>query len=518
MRGHRTWVRRNCVQCGRLRRVARKGPDGPICVPCREGPEAKARLCPHCLQPRRLARRIDGVSVCETCAQRRRKPSLCSECGAPAKRGGLCTTHVYHKYLSRQPRGQCRSCGREQERLVRDECARCRNRESCRRSVAAALAELFGTHVQQAQLAALIDYLVRHRDPTYVAQWLRVLAPGIVKYLMRAVAGHELDAHEIVALHDLPGGAFLLDAVTRSGCVAQPSLSSRCKRFADELAWGTSIVVRSSLEAYFAYYDRELLRLRDDKHAPSWNVPPADRRKLRTALQILQWCEIQAGSPEDVTPAQLEVLLSKKSNIYRRDAAQFLTWLADAGKLHFRPQPFRRHCPPSPRLGEPAFQDVLHRALHDETLPLRVRAMLIFIILACRMPAEVCSLRRSVVSVRSPNRVEVRFAHGIPQLFEGHAARLLINLAQSDSVWLFPSHALSGHLVAGTMKFFFRQHALPLPRVLHNSALWEKLEDHSVTELALILGKTTSWVECVKTRLNPIDPAHRAYISQVAAR
>ena len=134
------------------------------------------------------------------------------------------------------------------------------------------------------------------------------------------------------------------------------------------------------------------------------------------------------------------------------------------------------------------------------------------------MPAEVCSLRSDVVCVRASDRVEVRFTRGIPQLFEGQAAGLISTLAQSDSEWLFPSHAPTGHLIARTMQMFFYRQALPLPRVLHNSALWEKLKDHSATEVAIFFGKSTGWVESVKKRLHSVDPAHRAYIAQVAER
>jgi hypothetical protein len=51
--------------------------------------------------------------------------------------------------------------------------------------------------------------------------------------------------------------------------------------------------------------------------------------------------------------------------------------------------------------------------------------------------------------------------------------------------------------------------------VLHNSALWEKLKERSAVEVAAILGRSPGWVEAVRERLHPIDPAHRAYLAQL---
>jgi hypothetical protein len=401
-------------------------------------------------------------------------------------------------------------------RLIKMMCRRCHAQVVSRRWVARELAELFGDTVQQPQLAALVRHLLTHRDPNYVARWLRHLAPAIVKYLMRAVAGHELDAEHIFTMRDLPGGTFLLESVRQSGCMPLPSLSARFNRFVAELVAATTPSVRMVIEAYAAHYDREYLRLRRDQRPRSWNLHLGDRRSVRVATQLVQWCTASFESLEQLTPGELERYLRDKPDIDHRYIAQFVTWLADTGRLRFRPRPCKRRYRPSPRLAEAIFVDTLQRALHDETLPLRVKVMLLFVILACRMPAEVCSLEGHVVSVCGPDRVEVRFERGIPQLFEGQAARLITTLAESDPRWLFPSHAQTGHLTPGTMKVYFRRLGLPGPRVLHNSALWEKLKDQSAVEVANILGMSPIWVEDVRKRLHPVDPAHRAYVAQLA--
>jgi hypothetical protein len=506
--------KRTCMQCGHLREVAGKG---PICGPCRTRALPDDRLCTQCLRPKRLRRRANGLPVCLSCALGN-ATGTCSVCGAPGIRGRhLCSKHIYYANLARQPIGQCTTCQRDNERLVHDTCLRCRQRVETRRHVRHVLEELFGTSVQQPQLAALINYVNCHRNPSHTGLWLRRIAPGIVKYLMRAVAGHELDADGILDLRHLPGGPFLLNAVKESGCIPLPSLSARCKRFVNHLTVDVSVAARSMLMAYAAHFDREHLRLRDQRTA-SWDLPQSDRRHLRTALHILQWCEQTAGSPEALTHADVELNLRHKCQDYRRHAHSFLTWLADAGKLHCRPMPMQRGPRQSARLAEGELHRVLDRALHDEAMPLRVRVTLLFIILGCRMPAEFCSLRSEAVRVLSQDQVEIRFAQGIPQLFDGLAASLIITLAQSDSDWLFPSRSPIGHLVPNSMQRFFYRHALPLPRVLHNSALWEKLKEHSAAEMALSLGRSAMWIWHIGERLHPVDPAHRAYIAQLAER
>jgi hypothetical protein len=504
--------KRTCVRCDHLRNVAVKTPDGVICAMCRQREVPDDGLCPRCSRPGRLLRKLAGVPVCRGCWQRTRPRGTCRECGLPA-RHTLCPKHLYQHDEARQVRGQCKDCRQENRRLMRGTCSPC----SKRRLVTRQLAELFGEPVQHPQLAALVDHLVKYRDPNFVSRWLRQLAPKIVKYLMTAVAGHQLEAEQFLALRSSRGGTFLLECIRQSGCVPLLSLSGRCNRFVSEVAAEASVALRSVLAEYAAYYDQELLRLRPEQRPRSWRLPSGDRLKIQAAMSLLQWCEDARCPLEHLKAGAIEEYLRDKRQGFTRWTMQFVCWLADAGKISFRPPPFKQRYPQSPRLSEQQLSDVLQRALYDEELPLRIRAMLLFIILACRMPADLCALTRDVVTLREPDRVEVRFASGIAQLFDGQAARVITNLVQSDSQWLFPSQSQSGHLAPGTIKWYFAELELPGPRLLHSSGLWEKLKDHSAVELAVMLGKSASWVEYLKQRLNPVDPAHRAYMAQVAA-
>ncbi|UGQ60390.1 MULTISPECIES: hypothetical protein [Rhodococcus] len=447
----RFYHRAPCGRCGHDRPIAthtdRGDPLCRSCIPCRREP------CGTCGRVLRVqTRRADGAAVCPNCyrAPQRR----CCRCEHTASTYAHTADGPICKSCYRRPLRRCGACG-EQRRIDRratatspDICIRCRTRRlrSCtvcgtaypahpRAQHPVCLPCRDAGHILEPELTESPGRVRRRRDETGhdalittlhaviaepqrgIAAQLTVLDevfrtvpnPEITRYWLRRRRGGAALLHQIaLRAHDEPITHQLLDSVPHSA--ALPRLRDLFVH-AGILPDRTDLIERIGpwldeiLESHPAHHG-ELVRPFAHWHVlrrarrRARNRPVTDsaaayaRSQISLALDFLSWLDEHDTPLATATQADLDRWLDGGSR-YRYFLANFITWATTHHRCTDLVVPNPHSGEPSHILADDDRWAMLARCLHDETLPLHVRASGALVLLYGRTITSIADLTTS---------------------------------------------------------------------------------------------------------------------------
>jgi hypothetical protein len=360
---------RTCGGCGRLapiaQRACRTEPD--LCHRCRPEP---TYCCSVCARSRPAKAMWPIGPVCASCQLHGlRHPSLCAGCRR---------TRIL---VGRSPDGRpvcgpcsgseldyrCHACGTVSDLASADRCARCALTEK----VSERLAGPDGT-IPRA-LGPFAEVLIGARRPLSVLRWL-YRHPGTVLPALAATA--EPITH--TTLDTLPQPqrlSHLRSLLVHAGVL--PAREERLERITprlEELLTDRPARHQVLIRPYATWAVLRAARRAAARGRYGRNRAERDRRKIVTALRLLDWLDARHLGLNDLTQAQLDCWLVEHPQPHARAALRaFLAWTAHRGliaKLKISiPAPRQPHL----FLGEHEHLTQLRRCIHDTELPLEVR-------------------------------------------------------------------------------------------------------------------------------------------------
>lgn len=451
----RFYHRAPCGRCRRDRPIATHTDRGdPLCHSCIPRRREPCGTCGRVLRVQ--TRRADGAAVCPNCY--RTPQRRCCRCEhitptyAHTDHGPIC------KSCYRRPLRRCGACG-EQRRIDRratattpDICIRCRTRRlrSCtvcgtdypahpRAQYPVCLPCRDAGHVLEPELTESPDRIRRRRhetshdalittlhavitDPhrgiaaplTALDEVFRTVPnPEIIRYWLHRRRGGAALLHQIaLRAHDEPITHQLLDSYPHSAALPRlralfvyagilperTDLLERIGPWLDEILEGRP-AHHGALVCPFAHWHvLRRARRRARSRPVTDNAAAYARSQITLALDFLSWLDEHDTTLATATQADLDRWLDGGSR-YRYFLTNFIAWAA----AH---QQCTDLVVPQPHSGEPSHiitdddrWAMLARCLHDETLPLQVRASGALVLLYGRTITSIADLTTDDIAV-----------------------------------------------------------------------------------------------------------------------
>jgi hypothetical protein len=429
---------RRCGVCGALGPIAlRAGPDTPeVCVSCYRLPTA---VCQRCGRLRPCVGAAKDQPICRACLPR--ATATCARCGQdrpPAARwaeGPLCDP-CYGAALRR--RGQCVSCG-QRRRLVAPpgphatNCADCAglpvthactdcgvedkmfekgrcDRCSLRRRVLARLGTDNGAIPPH--LAPVAQAIIATSRPKSALNWLRTGAAAAV--LADLAAGHLALSHQALDDHPQPRAAdYLRHMLTAHGVLpARDEQLIRTQQWLDTLlATITEPDQRRLVKAFATWHVMRRLRRGATAHARARTYTAHARLNIKHAAGFLAWLAERDRALAQCRQTDLDAWLTSTSSGYY--AREFLCWAADHGHC-------QRFTPPRParQAGTASDPDqrweIVSRLLHDKGLHLIDRVAGCMVLLFGQQQSKIAEMTTNQIS-QADDTVTIRLGrHDIP--------------------------------------------------------------------------------------------------------
>jgi hypothetical protein len=425
-----------CVECGRLRPVQVRTPDGPLCGKCVPRPVLTCAVCGRTAPG--VISKATGKPWCLACKQRWIR---CARCGAVAPlRGG--TVHEPLCSLCTRPDDQawrsCPGCG-QPGRIHRGRCARC--------TVTARLHDLLAddTDTIPADREVLYRALAATERPATLGAWLdRSSAPQMLRELAGRAITHQ-------TLDELPDGKTVEHL--RSILIAAGILPARDEHMVRLEHWVDATIAERAdpdeqhlLRRYALWHMLRRLRQRTRGADTTHNQYVLVRQHLRAAIGFFDWLAAQGLSLADARQGDLDEWIASDNATLRRETRHFLRW-AKKQKLTTLDAPAVRWAGPSGVIDTEARWDQARRLLHDETIKPEDRLAGLLVLLYAQWPATISRL--TIEHIRtSAGQVLIRLGDEPVVLPEPVAALALAVVANrhgkaavgdpGTSPWLFP--------------------------------------------------------------------------------
>lgn len=333
--------RRACCQCGRSRIVTATWPAGPVCHTCYERTLNNPRPCPGCRRRAVLiATSADGTPICGPCAG---------------------STLTY----------DCRECGQP--------CRPFADRGCARRVLTERVHQLLPADAHP-ELQVLAATLAGADKPRAVIRWLNGPTGRTLTDL--TATGQPLTHASLDALPDRDGVDYLRSLLVTTGVLPERDdyLEHVAARI-DQLLAGHPAPQANLVRRYACWDVMIRARRRRARSArPSSSTTSQHlRRKIRTALDFLTWLDQHSIGLDRLTHSDLDLYLTQRATTDTLDS--FIKWLRHqdlVGDVRMPPRPTKPQPTPIP---EPDRWRLLHRCLHDDDLPLQVRAAAALVLL-----------------------------------------------------------------------------------------------------------------------------------------
>ncbi|WP_157127001.1 hypothetical protein [Rhodococcus sp. p52] len=380
---------RRCCRCEHTASTYAHTADGPICKSCYRRP---LRRCGACGEHRRIDRRATATSpdICIRCRTRRLRS--CTVCG---------TAYPAHPRAQHPVCLPCRDAGHILEPELTESPGRVRRRrdETGHDALITTLHAVIAD--PQRGIAAPLTVL----DEVFRT----VPNPEITRYWLRRRRGGAALLHQIaLRAHDEPITHQLLDSVPHSAALPRlrdlfvhagilPDRTDLIERIGP---WLDEILERhpahhGELVRPFAHWHVLRRARRRARNRPVTDSAAAyARSQISLALDFLSWLDEHDTPLATATQADLDRWLDGGSR-YRYFLANFITWATTHHRCTDLVVPNPHSGEPSHILTDDDHWAMLARCLHDETLPLHVRASGALVLLYGRTITSIADLTTS---------------------------------------------------------------------------------------------------------------------------
>ena len=476
-----------CVGCRRRRRVAARGPHGPVCSACTPKKISTCSMCGRSVPCRTST--VTGLPWCAACS---RSLAQCGDCGKLASiRAGTRDTPLCANCSAADPSiwKTCPSCG-EPGHLISRVCQRCRLRQRVDGLLVAADGQV------RPQLQGLHQALVGADRPATALKWLS--SDTVVSVLAELSGGARPLSH--AALDELPPSKTL--AHLRAVLVATGALAARDEHLNKLEAWIAQTVAdrddpdeRRLLHRYAIWHVLRRLRQRTgNTHTTSGQATVA-RDNIAAAAAFLDWLEAQHLTLETCTQAHLDHWMAAATTAQRGRTGPFVRW-ARRQKLTRLDFPATAWSGPTGVLDSEGRWEQARRLLHDDTLRSEHRLAGLLVLLYTQTPATISRLTLDDIEVdddqirlrfgRQPIAVPQPLADLVRQLVAGRQGHARIGHHDS-SPWLFPG-GRPGQPISSYQLGQRLHHIGVRPGQARSTALFQLASELPAAILARLLG------------------------------
>jgi hypothetical protein len=476
-----------CVECGRLRPVSVRTPNGPRCVSCRPVPIAECSICGRSA-PCEVSM-VTGRPWCHACQQRWAR---CGACGQVRPiRGGTLEDPRCAECTRNEPGfwNTCPGCG-QPRRLRTRRCARC----SVRRRARGVFADNDGTI--RPQRLDLYRALIATDRPDTVAAWLdRGGAPGILRQLDEA--GFAALSHE--ALDHLAAGKPV--AHLRSVLVAIGVLPHRDERMIQLQRWSAELIAgrgdaedRSVLHRYAVWHVIRRLRGRIGDGNASHGQVVAARQSIKGAVALLDWLGTKGLTLDTASQGDLDAWLTSTEPLHG-ESGNFVRW-ARKHKLTRLDHDAQRWGGPTGVIDTETRWQQARWLLHDDTVDTADRVAGLLVLLYAQTAATISELTVDHIQMtdqqvmlrlgREPILVPAPLDNLMRDLVESRSGHAAVG-GHHDSRWLFPGGRPGQPLSAFRMTERLRRLGIRSSRA-RSAALFQLAADLPAAILAHTLG------------------------------
>ena len=357
---------RTCCRCGQPAPTYANTPDGPTCKACYQRPRRRCGACGE-------VRRIDLTATAT-------HPDLCSRCRTRQRRACLICGELHPAHpLAHQP--VCLSCRDKghilEPDLIEVNRTRRRRHETAHDVVRQRLEKIL-THPDHGiaeQLAPLIDAYQQVRKPDHVMQWLNTPQPGTVLLAELAIRAHSepvthdlLDSYpQTYTLHRLR------DLFVYAGILpARAELLERIQPWLDQVLSDRPPHHATLVRPFATWHALRRARQRARRRPTTASSATYVRSQVTIALNFLSWLDGRGQTLTTANQSDLDLWLKEgtQTNYF---LATFIAW-ANARGLCELTIPHRPRSEPANFLEEDDRWNMLRRCLHDQNMPIDVRA------------------------------------------------------------------------------------------------------------------------------------------------
>ncbi|HEY5152096.1 MAG TPA: hypothetical protein VIJ23_20240 [Mycobacterium sp.] len=386
-----------CIECGVKRSVSRRTDTGaPLCRNC---DQTQFRTCCRCGQSAPTYANTPGGPTCKGCYQRPRR--RCGACGqvrridltATATHPGLCSRcrtrrqracvicgqlHPAHPRALQPVCLPCRDAGHILEPdLIEVDRTRRRRHETAHDVVRQRLEKIL-THLEHGiadQLAPLLNTYQHVRNPGRVMQWLNTPAPGTVLLRELAIRAHsEPITHELLDSYPQTYTLHRLrDLFVHAGILpARAELLERIQPWLDQVLSDRPPHHATLVRPFATWHALRRARQRARRRPTTASSATYVRSQVTIALDFLSWLDTRVQTLTTANQSDLDLWLREgtQTNYF---LATFITW-ANARGLCELTIPHRPRSEPATGLDDQDRWNMLQRCLHDQTMPIDVRA------------------------------------------------------------------------------------------------------------------------------------------------
>jgi hypothetical protein len=427
-----------CTSCGRLRPVAVRTSEGPLCATCRPWKILTCSICGRHTEC--LISQTTGTPWCRGCAQRWAR---CAGCGrVDLVRGGTMAEPLCATCTRPDPSfwRTCPTCG-VTARLHRGPCVRCILKRR--------LNDLLADHNGQIrpELQTLAATLAATERPDTVNSWLNKDTAAAV--LRDLAAGLRPLTHD--GLDELPTSKPVEHL--RAVLVSTGALPTRDEQMARLQRWtAAAINARTDPDEQYLlhrYIDWHLIRrLRGRLTAGETTHSQAVvvQQHVRAAVALLDWLTARGLTLTTARQPDLDAWLTDHTATHRREAGHFVRWAA-AHHLTGLAFAATRWDGPHEVIDAQARWDQARRLLHEETLAPEDRVAGLLVLLYAQWPATISRLTLEHVDT---SHTGVRLRLGAePVVLPTPLDALVLDLVatrrghaalgdRGTSTWLFP--------------------------------------------------------------------------------
>ncbi len=473
--------KRTCLTCGRLRHSFTRREGEFFCASCRP---RRSIPCADCGRTRQVRAHWPVGPLCDSCYNRRKRtPASCGQCG------------TLRTLVGRSPGGAdicgpcagvdigfaCGRCGQAGAIYADDGCTRCVAKDRVRDLLSDEDGAL------HPQLKPLWEQLAAAREPWSVLTWAR--RSDAAQLLARLAVQHREISHDLLdGLTQDRSTRYIRELLVSAGI-----LPKRQENFAQLRLWARDTLAdlpphQAAVIRPFAEWGvlRDARR-RADKGPYTDGAATADRRDIRTAIELLAWLDENAITLADLRQEDLDLWLTTYPSQHRTIAA-FVRWAVARRLTGNVVIPSRKTGLPSRFLADGELDHQLRRCLNDESLPMEARIIGCLISLYAMPTTRIVQLTTDrfhregdhayLTLDRNPVLLPPRLAVLIEQQITSPDRRTSVLQQPYDGTpgFLFPGRPPSRPRHPGTVHSYMRRHGLPGIGA-RNTAMMEAITD-----------------------------------------
>ena len=439
------WPSSKCAQCGR-RQITARWPIGCLCQTCYVKVLQDVASCPGCNKRQPLIGLDDsGARICGACA-------------------GIDVDY------------DCAGCGQATYLVADRLCAACLTAKRAR----ALLAGPDGS--VRADLQPFLDALVSIDSPRAVLQWIDPNKGPAAGLLAQLAAASAPISHKL--LDSLPPSLSLYRI--RQTLVHVGVIPERDDDLERVVPWLEALLAeqptdRAHLLRTYTHWTL-LRRARQRATArPGMRRSPAVRRRVLSALGLLTWLADQGVDLSAADQNHIDRWLTNRPTFTRYSAREFLSWARRRGLTGDVAIPKYRATEALASISEDERWEHLKRCLHDEDIPIHVRAAGSLVLLFGLPVSRISTLRTDDLQVEGPRTFLRLGERRLPlppavaallerQRADGFTVSAIQRSSPEPSVWLFPG-GLPGRPARDLLYRGLRRHGITHIRLARSAAL-----------------------------------------------